>query len=185
MEFFRTSTGNLLAAEQAAGVGHHVALSVVGCDRLPDSGYMRAKVAQEELIEAASVPYTIVRATQFYEFVETIADAAAEGDTVRAAGGAHPAHRGRRCRPRRGPDRRRARRRTASSRSPAPSRSASTDLIRRDLSARNDPRHVVTDPDAHYFGAALGDDRPAPRRGCPARGDALRGLAQPASILHS
>ena len=83
MDFFRTSTGNLLAAEQAAGVGHHVALSVVGCDRLPDSGYMRAKVAQEGLIEASSIPYTIVRATQFYEFVKTIADAATEGDTIR------------------------------------------------------------------------------------------------------
>ena len=83
MDFFRTSTGNLLAAEQAAGVGHHVALSVVGCDRLQDSGYMRAKVAQEGLIEASSIPYTIVRSTQFYEFVESIADASTEGATVR------------------------------------------------------------------------------------------------------
>jgi uncharacterized protein YbjT (DUF2867 family) len=69
LDFFRTSTGNLLAAEQATGVGHHVALSVVGCDRLPDSGYLRAKVAQEQLITASSIPYSIVRATQFYEFV--------------------------------------------------------------------------------------------------------------------
>src|SRR6478672_1957002 len=83
MEFFDTSTRNLLAAEKAAGVGHHVALSVVGADRLTDSGYMRAKVAQERLIEAGGVPYTIVRATQFFEFVGGIAQAAAEGDAVR------------------------------------------------------------------------------------------------------
>ena len=83
MEFFQTSTRNILAAEQAAGVGHHVALSVVGSDRLPDSGYLRAKVAQEELIEASSIPYSIVRSTQFYEFVESIVGAATEGDTVR------------------------------------------------------------------------------------------------------
>src|ERR1700741_2143765 len=83
MDFCRTSTRNLLAAEQAAGVGHHVAMSIVGCDRLPESGYLRAKVAQEELIEAGPVPYPIIRATQFFEFVDSIADAATEGDTVR------------------------------------------------------------------------------------------------------
>ena len=83
LDFFRTSTRNLLGAEEAGGVEHHLALSVVGCDRLPDSGYMRAKVAQEELIEASSIPHTIVRSTQFYEFVNPIADAATEGDTVR------------------------------------------------------------------------------------------------------
>ena len=74
MEFFKTSTGNLLAAEREAGVGHHVALSVVGADRLPDSGYMRAKVAQEGLIQSGGVPYTIVRATQFFEFLGGIAE---------------------------------------------------------------------------------------------------------------
>src|SRR5262249_53262974 len=74
MEFFKTSTGNLLAAEREAGVGHHVALSVVGADRLPDSGYMRAKVAQEGLIPSGGVPYTIVRATQFFEFLGGIAE---------------------------------------------------------------------------------------------------------------
>src|SRR5882672_12548582 len=68
MEFFKTSTGNLLKYEAAAGVGHHVALSVVGSDRLPDSGYLRAKMAQENLIKAGKTPYTIVRATQFFEF---------------------------------------------------------------------------------------------------------------------
>src|SRR3954466_15729398 len=83
MEFFNTSTRNLLAAEAAAGVGHHVALSVVGADRMPDSGYMRAKVNQENLIEAGGVPYSIVRATQFFEFLGWIADAGAEGDAVR------------------------------------------------------------------------------------------------------
>src|SRR5687768_10138431 len=83
LEFFETSGRNLLAAEAAAGVGHHVALSVVGADRLPDSGYMRAKVAQEMLIKSGKTPYTIVRATQFFEFVGGIAQSATEGQTVR------------------------------------------------------------------------------------------------------
>ena len=83
LEFFETSTRNLLAAEGAAGVGHHVALSVVGADRLSDSGYMRAKVVQEGLIQAGKVPYTIVRATQFFEFLGGIAESGADGDTVR------------------------------------------------------------------------------------------------------
>ena len=73
MEFFKTSTGNLLAAEKAAGIRHHVALSVVGADRIPSSGYMRAKIAQEDLILSGGLPYTIVRATQFYEFLGGIA----------------------------------------------------------------------------------------------------------------
>ncbi len=83
MKFFETSTRNLLAAEAAAGVTHHVALSVVGTDRLPDSGYMRAKMAQEELIQKSDIPYTIVHATQFFEFIDRIASGATEGDTVR------------------------------------------------------------------------------------------------------
>src|SRR6266478_2523474 len=83
MEFFKTSTGNLLTYEAAAGVGHHVALSIVGSDRLPDSGYMRAKVAQEKLIKESSISYSIVRATQFFEFVQRIADSFTEGSTVR------------------------------------------------------------------------------------------------------
>src|SRR6267142_5963482 len=74
LEFFKTSTGNLLKYESAAGVGHHVALSIVGSDRLPDSGYMRAKVVQEKLINESSIPYSIVKATQFFEFVQRIAD---------------------------------------------------------------------------------------------------------------
>src|SRR5947209_20283495 len=83
LEFFETSGSNLLAAEAAAGVGHHVALSVVGTDRLLASGYFRAKMAQENLIKASPIPYTIVRATQFFEFVGGIAQSATEGQTVR------------------------------------------------------------------------------------------------------
>ena len=98
MEFFKTSTRNLLTYEAAAGVGHHVALSVVGSDRLPDSGYLRAKVAQEKLIKESSIPYSIVRATQFFEFLKRIADSATEGNTVRLPPVAFPAHGGRRCR---------------------------------------------------------------------------------------
>src|ERR687894_498597 len=82
MEFFKTSTGNLLTCEAAAGVEHHVALSVVGSDRLPDSGYLRAKLAQEKLIKESPIPYSIVRATQFFEFVNRIADEATDGNTV-------------------------------------------------------------------------------------------------------
>src|ERR671925_1109336 len=85
LDFFQTSSRNLLAAEAAAGVGHHVALSVVGAERLHESGYMRAKVAQEDLVKAWPISYTIVRATQFFEFIGRIADSSAEGDTVRLA----------------------------------------------------------------------------------------------------
>lgn len=83
LEFFETAGRNLLAAEAAAGVGHHVALSVVGADRLPESGYMRAKIAQERLIKGSRIPYTIVRSTQFFEFVGAITQSAAEGDAIR------------------------------------------------------------------------------------------------------
>jgi uncharacterized protein YbjT (DUF2867 family) len=85
LNFFKTSTTNLLAAEAAAGVRHHVALSVVGTDRLSESGYMRGKIAQEKLIEQSAIPYSIVHATQFFEFVKGIADASTVGDTVRLA----------------------------------------------------------------------------------------------------
>src|SRR5436853_3005575 len=88
LEFFQTSGRNLLAAEVAAGLGHHVALSIVGIERTPDNGYFRAKLAQERLIEASGVPYTIVRATQFFEFLGGIAVSAAEGHTVRLSPGA-------------------------------------------------------------------------------------------------
>jgi len=83
LAFFATSTRNLLAAEAAAGVGHHVALSIVGTDRLPDNGYFRAKVAQEALIEASKIPYTILRATQFFEFIGGIVESSGDGGTVR------------------------------------------------------------------------------------------------------
>jgi len=84
LEFFEKSSRNLLAAEADAGVGHHVAVSIVGADRIPDSGYMRAKVAQEKLIQSAGIPYTILRATQFFEFIGTItAQFATDGQTVR------------------------------------------------------------------------------------------------------
>src|SRR5918992_1751013 len=85
MEFFTTSTRNLLEAAAAAGVTHYVALSVVGTERLTESGYFRAKTAQEQLIKASSIPYSIVHATQFFEFVKSIAAAATEGNTVRLA----------------------------------------------------------------------------------------------------
>ena len=85
LHFFETSTGNLLDAEAAEGVAHHVALSVVGTERLSESGYFRAKIAQEKLIQESSIPYSIVHATQFFEFIKSIADAATDGNTVRLA----------------------------------------------------------------------------------------------------
>ena len=87
LEFFTTSTRNQLAAEREAGVGHHLAVSIVGCDRLPDSGYLRAKVAQEAEVEAGGVPYTILRATQFLEFLPQIVETGADGDSVRLSTG--------------------------------------------------------------------------------------------------
>jgi uncharacterized protein YbjT (DUF2867 family) len=87
MEFFTTSSRNLLAAERDAGVGRHVAVSIVGADRLPDSGYLRAKVAQEAEIEAGSVPYTILRSTQFFEFLPQIVEGGTEGESVRLSTG--------------------------------------------------------------------------------------------------
>ena len=154
MDFFRTSTRNILVAEQAARVGHHVALSIVGSDRLPDSGYLRAKVAQEELIEASSIPYTVVRSTQFYEFVDSIADAATEGDTVRVpAAGIQPIA---------ADDAARAVCTIAVGKPvngiveiAGPKPYGFDELIRYGLSAHDDPRHVVADPDARYFGTTL------------------------------
>src|SRR4051812_1963910 len=87
LEFFETSGRNLLAAEKAAGVRHHVALSIVGTDRSPENGYFRAKVAQEKLIEASGIPYTIIRATQFLEFLGTIANSSADGNMIRISHG--------------------------------------------------------------------------------------------------
>src|SRR5213078_1086866 len=85
LKFFETSTRNLLTYEAAAGVGHHVALSVVGTERLSESGYFRAKIAQEKLIKESPIPYSIVHATQFFEFVKSIADGSTDGTTVRLA----------------------------------------------------------------------------------------------------
>ena len=118
LEFFETSGRNLLAAEAAAGVRHHVALSIVGTDRTPDNGYFRAKVAQEKLIEASGIPYTIIRATQFLEFLGAIAASSADGNLVRLSPGLFNRSRRTTSRPSL-PILRSRRRETASSRSPA------------------------------------------------------------------
>jgi uncharacterized protein YbjT (DUF2867 family) len=156
MEFFKTSTGNLLTYEAAAGVGHHVALSVVGSDRLPDSGYLRAKVAQEKLIKESSIPYSIVRATQFFEFVSRIADEATDGNSVRLP----PV----RFQPMAADDVAGAVVKVAIG-SPlngivevaGPEQFRFDELIRLGLSARNDPREVIVDPHARYFGTELSE----------------------------
>jgi uncharacterized protein YbjT (DUF2867 family) len=156
LEFFETSSRNLLAAEATAGVGHHVALSVVGADRLPQSGYYRAKVAQEHLIKASKVPYTILRATQFFEFVEGIAQESSDGQTVRVS----PAF----IQPILSDD-------VAAALADVtlgapingtvelagPEQIRLDELIRRFLSAKKDPREVITDVNARFFGAVLSD----------------------------
>jgi uncharacterized protein YbjT (DUF2867 family) len=156
LAFFETSTRNQLAAEAAAGVGHHVALSVVGSDRLSESGYFRAKVAQETLIAESSVPYSIVRATQFFEFVTSIAQDATDGATVRAA----PVL----IQPMAADDVASAVAGTAVG-SPVngtvevagPEQFRLPDLIRLGLGAQNDPREVIADPSARYFEVVLGE----------------------------
>jgi uncharacterized protein YbjT (DUF2867 family) len=154
MQFFTTSTKNLLAAERAAGVQHHVALSIVGADRAPDSGYMRAKVAQEKLIVESGSPYSIVRATQFFEFVSAIADSATDGNTVRLPEGAFQPI---------------AAKDVATAVSGAtisdptngitniagPEKRGMDDFIRTVLATSGDPRQVVGDPTARYFGTQL------------------------------
>lgn len=157
LEFFETSGRNLLAAEATAGVGHHVALSIVGADRLADSGYMRAKLAQEKLIKASKVPHTILRSTQFFDFLAGIAQAATVGQTVRlspafvqpivsddvvavltdVALGA----------PRNG-----------AIELAGPERFSLDEVVRQFLAAKHDARQVVADIHATYFGAKL-DDR--------------------------
>jgi uncharacterized protein YbjT (DUF2867 family) len=156
MDFFTTSTRNLLAAEADAGVRHHVALSVVGTDRLPESGYLRAKVAQEKLIGDASIQFSIVRATQFFEFAKRIADEATDGDVVRlphvlfqpmAADDVAAAL----C--------------EVSQRAPAdgiieiagPEQFHFDEFIQQHLRLKGDPRMVVSDPEAPYFGTQLED----------------------------
>jgi uncharacterized protein YbjT (DUF2867 family) len=157
LKFFETSTRNLLAAEATAGVGHHVALSVVGTERLSESGYFRAKIAQEKLIESSSIPYSIVHATQFFEFVDRIADAATDSTTVRLA----PVL----VQPMAADDVASAVAKVAVG-PPAngiveiagPQQFRLDDLVRQSLRDRDDPRDVVTDPHARYFGVEL-DER--------------------------
>jgi uncharacterized protein YbjT (DUF2867 family) len=154
LEFFQTSGRNLLAAEAAAGVRHHVALSIVGTDRTPDNGYFRAKVAQEKLIESSGIPYTIIRSTQFLEFLGGIADSSADGNIIRLSPGlfqpiaaddiapivAEVAL----AAPRNGIDE-----------IAGPERAPFNQFVARYLKAVGDPRQVVSDPEARYFGGRV------------------------------
>ena len=154
LEFFETSEHHLLPAEAAAGVRHHVALSIVGTDRTPDNGYFRAKVAQENLIKASGVPYTIIRSTQFLEFLGGIAASSADGNTVRLSPGqfqpiaaddvaaivADVAL---------GPPR------NGIVEIAGPERAPFNEIVARYLKAVGDPREVVRDPDARYFGGRV------------------------------
>lgn len=156
MAFFKTSGDNLIAAEKSAGVRHHIALSVVGADRLPDSGYLRAKLAQEELIKASGLPYSIVRATQFLEFLGAIAQSSGDGQTVRLS----PAY----LQPVASDDVAAFVAKVATL-APAngiyelagPERIGLDDLVRRYFAAKHDARKVLTDIHARYFGAELND----------------------------
>ncbi|WP_328531373.1 SDR family oxidoreductase [Nocardioides sp. NBC_00368] len=161
MRFFATSTENQVAAEKKAGVRHHVALSIVGCDRAPDSGYLRAKVAQEALVEKSDVAYSIVRATQFFEFGKAIADSATIGDEVHLPPvGFQPVA---------SEDVARLVGRTAAG-SPVngiveiggPQRYRFDEFVAAALKRVGDPRRVVTDPQAPYFGQVLADDTLVP-----------------------
>src|SRR5512144_3333892 len=154
LEFFETSGRNLLAAEAAAGVRHHVALSIVGTDRTPDNGYFRAKVAQEKLIAASGIPYTIIRSTQFLEFLGGIADMSADGNTVRLSPGLFQ------------PiaaddvaaivaDAALAAPRNGILEIAGPERAPLDEIIARYLKAIGDPREVVSDPEARYFGGRV------------------------------
>jgi uncharacterized protein YbjT (DUF2867 family) len=156
LKFFHTSTANLLAAEAAAGVRHHVALSIVGCDRVPNSGYLRAKVAQEKLIRSSSIPYSIVRSTQFFEFFKRIADEATAGTTVRiapvlfqpiAADDVADAV----CEVAIGPPL------NGIVEIAGPEQFRFDEFIREGLEARHDSREVVADPHAQYFGTELSE----------------------------
>ena len=164
MHFFRASTQNLLAASARAGLGHCVALSVVGSERVPDSGYFRAKVAQEALIKAGPVPYTIVRATQFFEFLPAIAHANTEGRTVRLPSAP--------LQPMASADVAAELARVAQ-RAPlngtcevaGPKAMALDALIRQLFEARRDEREVVSDPAARYFGSTLDANSLVPGHG--------------------
>jgi uncharacterized protein YbjT (DUF2867 family) len=156
MDFFTTSTRNLLKYASAAGVTHYVALSVVGTERIPDSPYLRAKNAQEMLIKGGGIPYSIVHATQFFEFIKRIGDEATDGTTVRLP----PVF----IQPMAADDVVKAVG-TVAVGTPlngtidvaGPQRFRFDELIRQDLTSRNDPRKVVVDPHARYFGAELGE----------------------------
>jgi uncharacterized protein YbjT (DUF2867 family) len=154
LEFFKTSGRNLLAAEAAAGVRHHVALSIVGTDRTPDNGYFRAKVAQEKLIKTSGIPFTIIRSTQFLEFLNSIAASSADGNMIRISPGlfqpiaaddvaaivadvalAPP--------------------RNGTVEIAGPERAPFNEIVARYLKAVGDPREVVSDPEARYFGGRV------------------------------
>src|SRR5436309_12326189 len=154
LEFFETSGRNLFAAEVAAGVGHHVALSIVGTDRTADNGYFRAKLAQEKLIEASAIPYTVIRATQFLEFLATIAASSADGNTIRLSPGLFQ------------PiaaddvvaivaDVALAAPRSGIVEIAGPERAPFNEIIARYLKAVGDPREVVSDPEARYWGGRV------------------------------
>ncbi len=156
MKFFETSTRNLLEYEAAAGVKHHIALSVVGTDRMLESGFFRAKLAQENLIKASSIPYSIVRATQFFEFSKKLADLSAEGNKVRMPPVLYQ--------PMAADDVAGALAAVAMG-SPVkgtleiggPEKFHLDEVVRRDLAARKDPREVITDPNARYYGIAVSE----------------------------
>jgi uncharacterized protein YbjT (DUF2867 family) len=156
LEFFRTSTGNLLAAEKKAGVRHHVALSVVGTEGRPDIGYFRAKLAQENLIKESGTPFSLVHATQFFEFARRIADEATAGGSVRMP----PVQ----FQPIAGEEVAQAVGRAAAG-TPlngrveiaGPERFRMDEFFRKALAAWDDPREVVTDPNAPYFGGVMRD----------------------------
>jgi uncharacterized protein YbjT (DUF2867 family) len=156
MKFFETSTRNLLTYESAAGVKHHVALSVVGTERMLTSGYFRAKMAQEDLIKGSSIPYSIVRATQFFEFVKGIADFSTDGNKVRLPTAL--------IQPMAADDVAGAIARIAVG-SPlngtveigGPEKFPLDEFVRQDLAARKDPREVVADPHARYYGLELSE----------------------------
>jgi uncharacterized protein YbjT (DUF2867 family) len=154
LEFFETSGRNLLAAEAASGVRHHVALSIVGTDRTPDNGYFRAKVAQEKLVEASGIPYTIIRSTQFLEFLGRIADEGANGNVVRISPGLFQ------------PiaaddvaaivaDVALAAPRSGIVEIAGPERAPFNEFVARYLKAVGDRRTVVRDPEARYFGGRV------------------------------
>jgi uncharacterized protein YbjT (DUF2867 family) len=163
LNFFQTSTRNLLTYEAAAGVGHHVALSVVGTDRLSESGYFRAKIAQEKLIKSSAIPYSIVQATQFFEFLKGLADISTEGNTVRVP----PVL----FQPMAADDVASAVGRIAvgppvngTVEIGGPEEFRMDDLVRRHLAARKDSREVIADPKALYSGANISERTLVPDR---------------------